>query len=178
MAIKLAQGFQITSVSPIDSRLVLSKQEMLEYNLNVMPEKYLAVCKDDGKLYIFDKSITPNSETGYFRSYEEVIDIPAAIRKSIVTESGKEAMEVVVGETLPGAIQKLMSDESGKEAITQSIGSTLPEAILKTLENETSGRELVQNMFDGDQFTLNENNKIEFKINDAIDMIEAIDGMA
>ena len=35
-----------------------------------MPDKYFAVCKDDGCLYLYDKSSCPcNSETGKFIKY-------------------------------------------------------------------------------------------------------------
>lgn len=67
MAIQLPQGFKIGSVEPIDTRLTLTKEEMLLVNENIMPDKYLCVCKDDGKIYIFKKDIqVPSEETGKF----------------------------------------------------------------------------------------------------------------
>jgi len=153
MAVKLAQGFQITSASPIDSRLVLTKAQMLAYNLNLMPEIYLALCTDDKKFYIFDKTVTPSTETVYFIPYEEKLDIPAAIAKS-------------------------MSSETGKAAIEQAVATTLPGAMAKTLADPERAEELVENMFDNEQFALNVNNKVELQVDKAIQCIEAIDGMA
>jgi len=71
MAIILPQGFRITSQDPIDSRLLLSKSEMLDVVDAQMPSKYLAVCKDDGKIYVYNVNNTVDPETGKFRLYAE-----------------------------------------------------------------------------------------------------------
>ena len=71
MAIKLPQGFDILSKAPVDVRLVLTKEQMLDSGetlKKVMPEKYFAVCKDDGEFYIYDKLGEFSEETGYFHS--------------------------------------------------------------------------------------------------------------
>lgn len=67
MAIQLPQGFNIGSIEPIDSRLVLSFGDMLSINDDIMPDTYLAVCNDDGKLYVYKKSNTVDPTTGKFR---------------------------------------------------------------------------------------------------------------
>ena len=51
--LKSIQGFELKTREAIDNRLVLSKLEMLNINDNQMPEKYFAICTDDGYLYIF-----------------------------------------------------------------------------------------------------------------------------
>lgn len=66
MALKVGQEFKRTSPNPIDEDLVLSKAQMLGVNDDLMPEKYFCVCKEDGKMYVYDKSATPNSLTGKF----------------------------------------------------------------------------------------------------------------
>ena len=66
MALKVGQEFKRTSPNPIDEDLVLSKAQMLAVNDDLMPEKYFCVCKEDGKMYIYNKSATPNSLTGKF----------------------------------------------------------------------------------------------------------------
>ena len=71
MAIKLPQGFDILSKAPVDVRLVLTKEQMRDSGetlKKVMPEKYFAVCKDDGEFYIYDKLGEFSEETGYFHS--------------------------------------------------------------------------------------------------------------
>lgn len=70
MGIKVSQAFQRTSANPIDETLALTKAEMLTVNDNLMPEKYLTICQDDGFIYLYDKSTTPSAETGKFTIFE------------------------------------------------------------------------------------------------------------
>lgn len=66
MGIKIGMGFERTSTAPVDESLTLSKAQMLAIDDNKMPDKYFAVCLDDGKMYVYDKNATPNAETGKF----------------------------------------------------------------------------------------------------------------
>lgn len=70
MAINISQAFHRTSAAAIDDTLTLTKAEMLTANDNLMPAKYLTVCQDDGKIYLYDKSATPSQETGKFSVFE------------------------------------------------------------------------------------------------------------
>lgn len=70
MAINISQAFHRTSAAAIDDTLTLTKAEMLTVNDNLMPAKYLTVCQDDGKIYLYDKSATPSQETGKFSVFE------------------------------------------------------------------------------------------------------------
>lgn len=70
MAINISQAFHRTSGAPIDDTLTLTKAEMLTVNDNLMPAKYLTVCQDDGKIYLYDKSATPSPTTGKFSVFE------------------------------------------------------------------------------------------------------------
>lgn len=67
MAISINTGFNMGSGQPIDSRNIISKVDMRSINENVWPEVYYTTCKDDGKLYVFNKANEPNNETGKFR---------------------------------------------------------------------------------------------------------------
>ena len=67
--IQLPQGFKINGRDAIDVRLILSKAEMLTINDNTMPNVYFAICKDDGKMYIYNKSNESLSDTGKYRLY-------------------------------------------------------------------------------------------------------------
>ena len=67
--IQLPQGFKINGRDAIDVRLILSKTEMLTINDNTMPNVYFAICKDDGKMYIYNKSNESLSDTGKYRLY-------------------------------------------------------------------------------------------------------------
>jgi len=75
MAIQLIQGFEINGASPIDSRLVLTKQQMANVNDNKMPAKYFALCSDDNKIYYYDKTKTANGETGKFEPIASASDV-------------------------------------------------------------------------------------------------------
>lgn len=70
MAINLSQAFHRTSANAIDETLTLTKAEMLAINDHLMPSKYLTVCQDDGKIYLYDKSNTADPTTGKFRVFE------------------------------------------------------------------------------------------------------------
>ena len=71
MAVNVSNEFHRTSTKPIDDSLVLTKQKMKTMNVNLMPEKYFAVCEDDGCFYLYDKSLTPSAETGKFVKLDE-----------------------------------------------------------------------------------------------------------
>jgi len=64
--IQIVQGFRVATRDAVDNRLLLSKSEMKLINDNQMPEKYFAICKDDGMLYLYDKSRALNDDTGKF----------------------------------------------------------------------------------------------------------------
>ena len=74
---KFGDNFEITTYDPIDTRLVLTKEEMRNIigdddpdttpGDHYMPDKYFALCKDDNCMYYFDYEATPNDETGKFR---------------------------------------------------------------------------------------------------------------
>lgn len=68
--INVSQAFHRTSANPIDETLALTKAQMLATNDNLMPSKYMTVCQDDGAIYLYDKSNTPDVATGKFRKFE------------------------------------------------------------------------------------------------------------
>ena len=67
--INLPQGFKVGAAEAVDSRLTLSKTEMLTIKDSLMPTVYLAVCKDDKAIYIYNKDNSVDPETGKFRVY-------------------------------------------------------------------------------------------------------------
>ena len=70
MAINLGGGFHIGSKQPIDDRLIMSKDEMLNINENTFPDVYMCICSDDGAIYTFNVNNEVNAETGKFRIAE------------------------------------------------------------------------------------------------------------
>lgn len=90
--ISIVQGFKVMTRDAIDNRILLSKSEMCSINDNQMPDKYFAICKDDGMLYLYDKS----------REVAEVADADTeSTGKFTLFSSGKIESISVNGETLP-----------------------------------------------------------------------------
>ena len=69
--ISIVQGFKVQTRDAIDNRILLAKSEMKTINDNQMPDKYFAICKDDGSLYLYDKArvLTGEEETGKFYQF-------------------------------------------------------------------------------------------------------------
>ena len=73
--IRVIQGFRLSTRDAVDSRLVLTKEQMRTMNDNQMPDKYFAVCLDDGLLYTYNKEAElddlarSDSGTGKFKQY-------------------------------------------------------------------------------------------------------------
>ena len=69
--ISVVQGFKVMTRDAVDNRILLSKSEMKAIKDNQMPDKYFAICKDDGYLYLYDKSrvLTGEEETGKFTMF-------------------------------------------------------------------------------------------------------------
>lgn len=157
MPITFPNGFNITSKEAIDSRLILSKEEMRALKKAQMPDKYLTICKDDGKLYLWDSLNELDPETGRFRLSTKQIeaDLDEALRQ----------------------IQELNDTLVSK--IDEQIKLTLPSALKTHLEAQSladSGLEVDE---DGNiRVKLNEDHLqiIDNKIDLAISVIQAIDG--
>lgn len=68
MAMQFPYGFNIRSNEPIDARLVLTVAQMRTAHIDyLMPDKYIALCSTDGKLYIYDRHNDILGSTGRFR---------------------------------------------------------------------------------------------------------------
>ena len=86
--LNLPQGFKIGAAEAIDSRLILSKAEMVTIKDSMMPATYLAVCKDNNSIYIYSKDNSIDPETGKFRVYasagSEIIQMEAMTEDEIL----------------------------------------------------------------------------------------------
>lgn len=69
MAISFPMGFELTCQEPIDSRFILTKEQMLEIKRAKMPSVYFCVCEEDGNLYLYNDTNEIDSETGRFRRF-------------------------------------------------------------------------------------------------------------
>ena len=68
--INISQAFHRTSANAVDDTLTLTKAQMLAINDNLMPDKYLTVCQDDGYIYLYSKANTVDPTSGTFRKFE------------------------------------------------------------------------------------------------------------
>ena len=57
MAINLPSGLNITTDEAVDSRILLTKEQMKNIADAKMPDKYFCICLDDGNLYIYNLKI-------------------------------------------------------------------------------------------------------------------------
>ena len=99
--INFPNGFLVTSKEPIDSRLVLTKEEMRNVKAARMPDNYLAVCKDDSKLYIYNIANDIDPEVGRFRLYtaevtedKMAVMLPGALRSALNAQAEDSGLEV------------------------------------------------------------------------------------
>lgn len=67
--ISINAGFEFGSAQPVDSRLVLTNNEMLHADTNLFPDPYFAINADDRFLYIYSSNNTYSEVTGYFKKY-------------------------------------------------------------------------------------------------------------
>lgn len=90
----LPQGFKVSSSESIDARILLTKEEMKNINQNIMPDIYFALCKDDGKLYLYNKNNSFNDITGYFSLYESQLYVNSITQEDIdsIIEKIKEEL--------------------------------------------------------------------------------------
>lgn len=94
MAIKIPVSIDVISANPIDTRLVLSKDEMFDAIDVKMPEVYFTVCRDDGNLYIYNKQNEIDPDTGKYRLVKADAEEIVLDEKSI-TRNSKNELEIV-----------------------------------------------------------------------------------
>lgn len=93
----LPQGFKVSSSEPVDARILLTKEEMKNINPNIMPDVYFALCKDDGKLYLYDKNNSFNDITGYFSLHEPSGE---AIEDTVIAKINEFATQISDDQTV------------------------------------------------------------------------------
>lgn len=68
--LKLLNGFDIRSASPVDKRLIKSKEEMRSTQSGSIPQYYFCVCSDDGEFYLYNENNPDSPETGKYKKLE------------------------------------------------------------------------------------------------------------
>lgn len=121
MAIKLSDGLEILARAAVDSRLILTKEQMRSMSKANMPSIYLCICSDDKKLYIFDGSITKadiDPEIGRFRPIENYLNFSSS-------EEAQNSIDATITTAISGSpsVQEAIKDiiaVNGGEIIDES----------------------------------------------------------
>ena len=134
MATKLSDGFEILARAAVDSRLILTKEQMRSMSKSNMPSIYLCICSDDKKLYIFDGSIAKadiDPDTGRFRPIENYLNF-----------SSSEESQNSINATITTAISE---SPSVQEAIKGAIAVNGGEIVDKSnnAEDSMNGGEII-----------------------------------
>lgn len=134
MAIGINTGFQVNTGLPIDSRQVLTKNEMLNTNDNIMPIVYFGTCSDDGQFYIYNKTNEVSSETGRWRQFggSSSMNIVGAVAVDAIDINSNEYQYLLTNYTIHKIISGVDTDVSSmvyvdKIEITEAQYATLPE---------------------------------------------------
>ena len=134
MATKLSDGFEILARAAVDSRLILTKEQMRSMAKSNMPSIYLCICSDDKKLYIFDGSIAKadiDPDTGRFRPIENYLNF-----------SSSEESQNSINATITTAISESPSvQEAIKGAIAVNGGEIVDES--NNAEDSMNGGEII-----------------------------------
>ena len=134
MATKLSDGFEILARAAVDSRLILTKEQMRSMSKSNMPSIYLCICSDDKKLYIFDGSIAKadiDPATGRFRPIENYLNF-----------SSSEESQNSINATITTAISGSPSvQEAIKDIIAVNGGEIIDES--NNAEDSMNGGEII-----------------------------------
>ena len=134
MAIKLSDGLEILAGAAVDSRLILTKEQMRSMAKSNMPSIYLCICSEDKKLYIFDGSIAKaeiDPEIGRFRPIENYLNF-----------SSSEESQNSINATITAAISESPSvQEAIKGAIAVNGGEIVDES--NNAEDSMNGGEII-----------------------------------
>ena len=134
MATKLSDGFEILARAAVDSRLILTKEQMRSMSKSNMPSIYLCICSEDKKLYIFDGSIAKadiDPDTGRFRPIENYLNF-----------SSSEEAQSSINATITAAISASPGvQEAIKGIITVNGGEITDES--NSAEDSMSGGEII-----------------------------------
>lgn len=93
MPIKIPVSIDVVSANPIDTRLILSKDEMFDTIDVKMPDVYFTICRDDGNLYIYNKQNEIDPDTGKYRLVKSDVGEVVLDEKSI-SKNAKGELEI------------------------------------------------------------------------------------
>lgn len=157
MAINVSQAFHRTSANPVDESLALTKAQMVSTNDNLMPSKYLTVCQDDGKIYLYDKTNESDVSTGRFRVFEggttiTIDSTPTSGSENAVSSGGTYT-------ALDGKVDKV----SGKQLSTEDY-TTAEKTKLSGIATDAEKNTIVGITVNGDAITPDANRIVALSV--------------
>ena len=101
---KYVNGFKISTASAIDQRFLLTKDRNNSKYLHMedaevsylIPDKYFAMCVDDGKIYVYDHANQLLENVGRFRPIEDELDFTQSVEAQKNIEKAIEESEKIV----------------------------------------------------------------------------------
>jgi lysophospholipase L1-like esterase len=137
-AININAGFEVGSQQPLDSRQWLSTSEMKNVDVNIMPDPYYAINKEDHFLYIFSKTNPISESTGYFTKYTN--DGGMTVWKGSEAERDALPEETKADESIIFYTWDV-SDVEYKNVVSKTIGivENMSEADYQALETKDAG---------------------------------------
>lgn len=96
--LKLLNGFDIRSASPVDKRLIKSKEEMRSTQSGSIPQYYFCVCSDDGDFYLYNANNPDSPETGKYKRLEVSGHEPTVYYYSPESGASKEEIAAEIKE--------------------------------------------------------------------------------
>ncbi len=176
--IELIQGFKVGSTDPIDERLVIDSSnldpETGGRDVDVMPEKYFAVNKDDGIIYVYDR------ETNSFTKASDFINeshIQYYKRESEPDDKEQERLLTIIDEPASpdGDPISLIDEDSGgiytnyKREVLDAGEIVRRSGLALKFEHDSEYYTLRGILLDKDNNEIAVSNKIDIPVEDAFD---------
>jgi len=106
---------------------------MLAMKGSKMPDNYMCICKDDGKLYIWNSTFTPSTTLGRFKPYEEVMDVADAVNQSMASPTSKAKLESALSATVPNSLKTALESQPLESGLKVDTAGNI---LIKTLTEE------------------------------------------
>jgi len=104
---RFRNGFEVSTNSAIDKRLYLTKLEMKTAHESFnMPGKYINICPDDGKLYIYSEANEIDEDLGKFRLLESSFDFTDEEANKALAEGINAALD----DNIDGIVQTIQDN--------------------------------------------------------------------
>lgn len=136
---RFSNGFDVTTSSAIDKRLILTKAEMkIAEDVYNLPPVYFAVCsdndEDNGKIFVYSSAYSNDDVTGKYRPIDDLINFSSDAARENFEKAIKESVEIQgIKETLgdaqarTGVFEEIDAAEEKIEAVTDRVDVLEPQ---------------------------------------------------